>query len=223
MTISPNSLPERDSMSIEVWDDLCDMQAIHSQTGRIGPAMTNDATSMLQAIERGDTIAAERLLALVYDELRKLAAFKMSQEAPGQTLQPTALVHEAWLRLIGGGKPKFENRAHFFSIAAEAMRRILIDRARRKRARRHGGGFERTDLDGLDLAAPDADEQLLAVNEALEKFARKHPVQAELVKLRYFAGMSNEETAHVLGISVSTVKAYWVFSRAWLYKEIRGE
>jgi RNA polymerase sigma factor (TIGR02999 family) len=209
-------------MRIEVWDDLCDMEAIHSQTGRIGPAM-NDATLMLQAIEQGDTLAAERLLALVYDELRKLAAFKMSQEAPGQTLQPTALVHEAWLRLIGGGNPKFENRAHFFSIAAEAMRRILIDRARRKRAVRHGGGFERTDLDGLNLSAPDVDEQILAVNEALEKFASKHPVQAELVKLRYFAGMSNEETAHVLGISVSTVKAYWVFSRAWLYKEIRGE
>jgi RNA polymerase sigma factor (TIGR02999 family) len=222
MTISPHTLPERDSMSIEVWDDLCDMQAIRSQSGRIGPAMTNDATSMLQAIERGDTVAAERLLALVYDELRKLAAFKMSQEAPGQTLQPTALVHEAWLRLMGNAKPKFENRAHFFSIAAEAMRRILIDRARRKRARRHGGGFERTDFDGLDLAAPDADDELLAVHEALEKLANDHPRQAELVKLRYFAGMTNEEVASLLGISVSTAKADWVFSRAWLFKEIKG-
>jgi RNA polymerase sigma factor (TIGR02999 family) len=199
------------------------MQSIRPRGGRNVPTIMNDATSMLQAIERGDTVAAERLLELVYNELRKLAAFKMSQEAPGQTLQPTALVHEAWLRLIGSGNPKFENRAHFFSAAAEAMRRILIDRARRKRARRHGGDFERKELDGFDLAAPEADDQLLAVNDALEELARIHPVQAELVKLRYFAGMTNEETAQLLGISVSTAKNYWAFSRAWLYDAIKGK
>jgi RNA polymerase sigma factor (TIGR02999 family) len=199
------------------------MQVIRPRFGRNMPTIMNDATSMLQAIERGDTVAAERLLELVYNELRKLAAFKMSQEAPGQTLQPTALVHEAWLRLIGGGNPKFENRAHFFSAAAEAMRRILIDRARRKHARRHGGDFERMELDEFDLATPEADDQLLAVNEALEELARKHPVQAELVKLRYFAGMTNEETAQLLGISVSTAKNYWEFSCAWLYDEIQGK
>ena len=146
----------------------------------------------------------------------------MSQESPGQTLQPTALVHEAWLRLIGGASPNFENRAHFFRVAAEAMRRILIDRARRKHTQRHGGGCERVDFDEIDLAAPDADDQLLAVNEALEKLAREHPQQAELVKLRYFAGMTNEETAQIMDISVSTAKNYWAFSRAWLFNEIQG-
>src|SRR6187397_2952516 len=125
----------------------------------------------------------------------------MALEAPGQTLQPTALVHEAWLRLVGGKNPKFENRAHFFSAAAEAMRRILIDRARRKLTQRHGGGYERMELEEQNLAAPDADEQLLAVHEALDKLALEHPAQAQVVKLRYFAGMTNEETARVLGVS----------------------
>src|SRR3984885_4511123 len=130
----------------------------------------------------------------------------MARETPGQTLQPTELVHEAWLRLVCTKSPKFENRNHFFSAAAEAMRRILIDRARRKLAQRHGGGAEQVELDGQDLAAPGADQQLLAVNEVLDKFAKEHPVQAELVKLRYFAGMTNEETAQILDISVSTAK-----------------
>jgi len=180
----------------------------------------SDATVLLSAIEQGEPAAAEKLLDLVYEELRRLAASKMAREAPGQTLQPTELVHEAWLRLIGAENPKFENRAHFFSAAAEAMRRILIDRARRKLTVRHGAGFERVDLDGLDLAAPGADQQLLAVHEVLDNFAKEYPVQAEVVKLRYFAGMTNEETAQVVGISITTVKSYWTFARTWILHAI---
>ena len=159
---------------------------------------------------------------LVYDELRRLAAFKLKSEAPGHTLQLTALVHEAWLRLIGGGDRSFNNRAHFFRAASEAMRRILIDRARRKLAQRHGGGFKRVDLEEADLAAPEAEAQLLAVNEALVKFEQEYAVQAEVVKLRYFSAMTIEEVADILGISVSTVKNYWNFSRAWLLNEIKS-
>src|SRR5208282_2055340 len=182
----------------------------------------SDATLLLMAVEQGDPTAAEKLLDLVYEELRRLAASKMAREARGQTLQPTALVHEAWLRLVGSENPSFENRAHFFSAAAEAMRRILIDRARRRRTRRHGGGYERVDLDECDLVAPQADDELLAVHEALDKLARKHPVQAEVVKLRYFGGRTNKEVAQILDISLTTVKAYWVFARSWLLQEIRG-
>ena len=183
----------------------------------------SDATRLLSAVEQGDAKAAGELLDLVYDELRRLAAFKLAQESPGQTLQPTALVHEAWLRLVGDRHPTFKDRAHFFRATAEAMRRILIDRARRKLTQRHGGDYQRVDWDGFDLAAPGTDDQLLAVNEALDKLALTHPVQAELVKLRYFAGMTNEEVAQVLDISVSTAKNYWTFSRAWLLNEIEGE
>ena len=181
-----------------------------------------NATLLLTAVERGDPKATDELLELVYGELRVLATYKMAQESPGQTLQPTALVHEAWLRLLGSETPSFQNRAHFFSAAAEAMRRILIDRARRKLTQRHGGGYERVDLDGYDLAAPESDQQLLAVHDALDKLAAEHPVQAELVKLRYFAGLTNEETAQLLNISVSTAKNYWAFSRAWLLREIES-
>jgi RNA polymerase sigma factor (TIGR02999 family) len=179
-----------------------------------------DATLLLTAVEQGDPNAAGKLLELVYEELRKLAASKMAQEAPGQTLQATALVHEAWLRLVGANHPKFENRAHFFAAAAEAMRRILIDRARRRLTQRHGGGIERVELEEQNLAAPVADEQLLAVHEALDKLALEHPAQAQVVKLRYFAGMTNEETAQVLGVSVATVKNYWTFARTWIFQEI---
>jgi RNA polymerase sigma factor (TIGR02999 family) len=181
-----------------------------------------DATVMLAAIEAGDSQAAEQLLVIVYDELRRLAASKIAMEAPGQTLQPTALVHEAWLRLVGDQPPSFKDREHFFRTSAEAMRRILIDRARRKHTKRHGGGYQRVDFEGFDLAAPAADDQLLALNEALDKFAVEHPVQAELVKLRYFAGLTNEEVSQVLGVSISTVKNYWTFSRAWLLNEIES-
>jgi RNA polymerase sigma factor (TIGR02999 family) len=180
----------------------------------------SDATVMLAAVERGDPKAAQELLVLVYDELRRIAAFKMAHESPGQTLQPTALVHEAWMRLVGNETPTFNNRAHFFHTASEAMRRILIDRARRKRTERHGGGYLRVELEGFDPAAPDADDQLLAVHEAVDKLALEHPVQAQLVKLKYFAGMTNEEVSEVMGISVATVKNYWTFSRAWLLDEI---
>jgi len=182
----------------------------------------SDATLLLTAIEQGDRNAAGELLELVYDELRRLATSKMAREAPGQTLQPTALVHEAWLKLVGAKSPKFENRAHFFSAAAEAMRRILIDRARRKMTMRHGAGFERVVLEEQDLVAPNLDEQMLAVHEVLDKLATEHPQQAEVVKLRYFAGMTNEETAKVLGVSVATVKNYWTFARTWIFCEIRN-
>jgi RNA polymerase sigma factor (TIGR02999 family) len=180
----------------------------------------SDATLLLTAIEQGNPTAAEKLLDLVYEELRRLAASKISREAPYQTLQPTALVHEAWLRLMGSGQPAFENRAHFFSAAAEAMRRILIDRARRKLTVRHGGGYERIDVEQLDLASPDADQEILAVDEVLDEFARQHPVKAEVVKLRFFVGMTHEETARVLGISEATARNYWTFARAWILNEI---
>jgi len=183
----------------------------------------SDATVMLAAVEAGAPQAAEQLLALVYDELRRLAASKLALEAPGQTLQPTALVHEAWLRLVGDANPSFKDRKHFFCASAEAMRHILIDRARRKRTKRHGADYRRIDFEDLDLAAPGADEQLLAVNEALDQLALEHPVQAEVVKLRYFGGMTNEEISEVLGVSISTVKNYWTFSRAWMLNEIEAE
>jgi len=185
----------------------------------------SEATIMLTAIKAGDSKAAEDLLVLVYDELRRLAASKLARETPGQTLQPTALVHEAWLRLVGDKSPSFNDREHFFRASAEAMRRILIDRARRKHTRRHGGEYQRVDLSGFDLAAPapTSEDQLLAVDEALDKFALEHPIQAELVKLRYFAGLTNEEVSKVLGISVSTAKNYWNFSRAWLLNEIENQ
>ena len=183
----------------------------------------SDATVMLAAIQAGDSKAAEELLVLVYDELRRLATSKLAQVTPGQTLQPTALVHEAWLRLVGGQNRSFNDRGHFFRACAEAMRHILIDRARRKQSKRHGGGYRRVDFEVLDLAAPCADDHLLAVNEALDKLALAHPVQAELVKLRYFAGLTNEEVAEVLGISVTTAKNYRKFSRAWLLNEMGSE
>jgi RNA polymerase sigma factor (TIGR02999 family) len=183
----------------------------------------SDATVMLAAIDAGDSKSAEQLLVLVYDELRRLAASKLALEAPGQTLQPTALVHEAWLRLVGDQNPSFKDRTHFFCAAAEAMRHILIDRARRKQAKRHGGDYRRVDFEDFDLAAPSADDQLLAVDEALDKLSLEHPIQGKVVKLRYFAGLTNEEISEVLGISASTVKNYWTFSRAWLLNEIEEQ
>jgi RNA polymerase sigma factor (TIGR02999 family) len=183
---------------------------------------TSNATVLLNALERGSPKAADELLELVYQELRQLATHKMAQEPPGQTLQPTALVHETWLRLIGSQNPSFANRAHFFSAAAEAMRRILVDRARRRNTQRHGGGYQRVDLADYDLAAPQPDDQLLAVNDALEKLAQSRPVLAEVVKLRYFGGRTNEEVAQILDISLTTVKSYWAFARAWLLQEIKN-
>ena len=183
----------------------------------------SDVTRILEAAQQGDPTAADQLLPLVYEELRRLAAHKMSNEAQGHTLQPTALVHEAWLRLTGNADVKWDGRAHFFGAAAEAMRRILIERARRKHAARHGGDQQRMDLQEVDLAAPGDEDQLLAVNDALDKLATEHKVEAEIVKLRYFVGMTNEEAAAVLGISLRTAKYYWTHARAWLYREIQGQ
>jgi RNA polymerase sigma factor (TIGR02999 family) len=180
----------------------------------------SDVTRVIEAAQRGDPKAADELLPLVYQELRKLAASRMANEAAGNTLQPTALVHEAWLRLVGKDNPEFSGRAHFFAAAAEAMRRILIDRARSKRAVRHGGGQVRVDIQPLDLAFPGTDDQLLAVNEALEKLAAQDPFEAELVKLRYFVGLTVEEAASVLNISARTARNYWAHARTWLYREI---
>ena len=183
----------------------------------------SDLTVTLQQIEQGDSQAATRLLPLVYDELRKLAAQKMSHENPGQTLQATALVHEAWLRLGGDQQPVWQNRAHFFAAAAEAMRRILIDNARRKSALRHGGRAEHVNLnpDSLELASGMDDDQLLAVHEALDRLAAHDAAKAELVKLRFFAGLTMEQAAQVLGLSIPTAKRHWAYARAWLYREIR--
>jgi RNA polymerase sigma factor (TIGR02999 family) len=182
--------------------------------------MASEVTKVLEAIQRGEPNAANQLLPLVYDELRRVAASKMAREAPGQTLQPTALVHEAWLRLAANENPKWENRAHFFGAAAEAMRRILIDNARRKHALRHGGGQQRLSLDDVDLAAATEEDQLLAVHEALDKLAAQDELKAQLVKLRYFVGLTIAEAAEVLGISEPTAKRYWAYARAWLYREI---
>jgi len=180
----------------------------------------SQVTQILESIGEGDPKAAEQLLPLVYDELRRLAARKMAQESPGHTLQPTALVHEAWLRLVGNERSRWDGRGHFFAAAAEAMRRILIDRARRRAAVRHGAGQERVDLDAAELVSPGDDEQLLAVNEALDKFGREYPDQAELVKLRYFVGMTNDEAAEALGIPSRKAKYQWTHARAWLFDEI---
>jgi RNA polymerase sigma factor (TIGR02999 family) len=182
----------------------------------------SDVTRILQSMESGDAQAADELLPLVYGELRKLAASKMANESPNQTLQPTALVHEAWLRLTGNENVKWNGRAHFFGAAAEAMRRILIDNARRKQALRHGGDQQRLDVDDIEIAAPGKEEELLAINDALEEFAKIDPQKAELVKLRYFVGLKVEETAEVLGISVPTAIRWWNYSRAWLYQKIQG-
>lgn len=182
----------------------------------------SDVTQILQAIEQGDARAADELLPLVYDELRKLAASKMAHELPGQTLQPTALVHEAWLRVSNNPHQQWDSRAHFFGAAAEAMRRILIDNARRKKALRHGAGQQRLDVQELEIAAPAPDEQLLALDEALEKLAGEHPAKAQLVKLRYFAGLSIEEAAQTLKISEATAKRWWSYARAWLLCETKA-
>jgi RNA polymerase sigma factor (TIGR02999 family) len=183
----------------------------------------SEVTHILERVEQGDPRAAEELLPLVYAELRKLAAAKMAQEVPGNTLQPTALVHEAWLRLTGGENLRWNNRAHFFGAAAEAMRRILIESARRKRAARHGGGQVRLDIEELEIAAGGKDDELLAVHDALEKFAARDKQKADLVKLRYFVGLTTEESAEILGISVPTADRWWNFSRAWLFEEIERQ
>jgi RNA polymerase sigma factor (TIGR02999 family) len=183
----------------------------------------NEVTRILSAIEQGDPKAAEGLLPLVYDELRKLAARRLAQEKPGQTLQATALVHEAYVRLVGpDGGQNWDSRGHFFAAAAEAMRRILIDNARRKRTGKHGGGHRCRDLDEVEIVAGEPVEDLLALDEALTRLAAEDPAKAELVKLRYFAGLSIEEAAAALGISVATAKRRWAYARAWLFRAVEG-
>ena len=180
----------------------------------------SEITRILTAIEQGDAKSTDELLPVVYNELRRLAAYKMANEPAGHTLQPTALVHEAWLKLVDSPAQSWQNRAHFFGAAAEAMRRLLIARARRKGRQRRGSGAEHLDVDELEIASPAPDDQLLALNEALDRFAALEPEQAELVKLRYFVGLKIEESAEVLGISEATAKRWWTYARAWLLNEI---
>jgi len=180
----------------------------------------SDITQILKAAQEGDKKAAEELLPLVYAELRRMAASKMAREAPNQTLQPTALVHEAWLRLTGDENRKWEGRNHFFAAAAESMRRILIDKARSKAAVKHGGGMQRVDLEKVTLASETEDTQLLAINDALEELAQERPQCAEVVKLKYFVGMTDKECGEVLGLAERTVKRYWAFAKASLYDQL---
>jgi RNA polymerase sigma factor (TIGR02999 family) len=181
-------------------------------------------TNVLSAIEQGDPHAAEQLLPLVYDELRRLAAAKLAQEKPGQTLDATALVHEAYVRLVAtpseGEAQEWEGRGHFFAAAAEAMRRILVEKARRQGRKKHGGGHPRVDFELANFASPMPDENLLALDEAMTRLAKENPLRARLVQLRFYAGLSNEEAAKILGISGITAKRYWRHARAWLHREV---
>ena len=180
----------------------------------------NDVTHVLQALQAGDSDAAERLLSLVYHELRRLARARMARERPGATLQPTALVHEAYMRLFSGKTPRFENRAHFFVAAAEAMRRILVERARRRARLKRGGDQERVTL-GVDPAAPAVDaETLIALDQALTRLAERDPTMSRVVELRYYAGLTIEETAHALGVAPRSINRLWLAGRAWLHREL---
>jgi RNA polymerase sigma factor (TIGR02999 family) len=206
----------KDKALLIFWLVRC--QIIHNNRG-----LVPDITLILNRAGKGDSTAAEELLPLIYDELRKLASAKMSRESREYTLQATALVHEAWLRLGGENQEDWQNRAHFFSAAAEAMRRILIEGARRRRAERHGGGQERVDVDdpSLVIAAPNgADNEMVAVHEALDRLQKGNARAAEVVKLKYFVGLTLEQAADVLGIAVPTAKRDWAYARAWLFKEI---
>jgi RNA polymerase sigma factor (TIGR02999 family) len=187
-----------------------------------------EVTHILSAIEQGDPHAAEQLLPLVYDELRRLAAQKLAQEKPGQTLQATALVHEAYTRLLGGGEAaerrgqRWESQGHFFAAAAEAMRRILIDRAREKRSAKRGGSRKKLDIDAVDVATRATPDQLLAIDDALAKLAREDPAAARLVELRYFGGLTVDEAGKALGMSTATAYRHWKYARAWLHGELLG-
>lgn len=184
----------------------------------------SEITRILEAAQRGEAAAAGVLLPLVYDELRRLATHKMAQEAPGQTLQPTALVHEAWLRLVTPDQQaQFQNRAHFFGAAAEAMRRILVDRAREKKALKRGGDLERVNVDDVQLLASMPDDELLAVDEALDRLATVDTRAAEMVKLCFFVGFTQGEAARELGVSLATAERIWAFARAWLLREVRKD
>jgi len=182
----------------------------------------SDVTHLLDAMQRGESQAAEALLPRVYEELRRIAAYKMAQESAGHTLQPTALVHEAWLRMIGDGNERFAGRAHFFAVAAEAMRRILVESARRKRSLKRGGGAQREELDESHLVLAAPSEEMLAIDEALDRLAAEDPQSANLVKLRYFVGMTMDEAAAALGLPLRTAERLWTYARAWLRREISG-
>jgi RNA polymerase sigma factor (TIGR02999 family) len=187
-------------------------------------APMDDVTRILSAIAQGDRQAASQLLPVVYDELRKLAAHRIANQTPGQTLQPTALVHEAYLRLVGDPEGSdWDNRGHFFAAAAEAMRRILVENARRKGRRKHGGGLARQDLDAAEPVVPEVREDLLALDEALTKLVSVDPQAAQLVQLRYFAGLSIPEASHSLGVSPRTADRLWAFARVWLLREVAGD
>ena len=181
-------------------------------------------TQILCAIQQGESHAAERLLPLVYDELRRLAARKLNHENPGQTLQPTALVHEAYVRLVDvANQQRWDSRGHFFSAAAEAMRRILVEKARRKRRLKRGGDLNRQDFDEAAVAAPELSTDLIALDESLERLREKDPMKCDLVKLRFFAGLTNEQAADALGISTTTADRYWAYARAWLFRQMAKE
>jgi RNA polymerase sigma factor (TIGR02999 family) len=184
----------------------------------------SEVTRILSAMEQGDSQAAEHLLPLVYDELRRLAAQHLANEKPGQTLTATALVHEAYLRLVGkADEPRWESRGHFYAAAAESMRRILVENARRKRSLKRGGGLARQELREVELVAPEPREDLLALDEALDRLAAKDQLKADLVKLRYFAGLPGAQAARALGISRATADRYWAYARAWLHREMTRE
>ena len=180
-----------------------------------------DVTRILNAIEQGDAKAADDLLPLVYEELRRLAAYKMLQELPGQTLQATALVHEAYIRLVEGADKKWDSQGHFFKAAAEAMRRILVENARRKQRKKHGGEHHRIDIENVDCPADPGSQELLALDSAIAKLSEQEPLKADLVKLRYFAGLTSEQAAKVLNVSKATADRYWAYARAWLLNEVR--
>ena len=182
----------------------------------------SQVTLILQAIERGEMHSPEELIPLVYDELRRLAAVRLAAEPAGQTLQPTALVHEAWMRLIGGQAQTWENRAHFFGAAAEAMRRIMIERARRKSRIKHGGGQERVNIEKIDIAVALPDEKVLLVDEALERLEKEDPETAQIVKLRFFGGLNNDEIAKITGKNGRTIRRQWDYAKVWLFKCIQG-
>jgi RNA polymerase sigma factor (TIGR02999 family) len=183
----------------------------------------NEVTRILSAVEQGDPLAAEQLLPLVYAELRELAARRLARERPGQTLQATALVHEAYLRLVGGDRPRdWNGRGHFYAAAAEAMRRILIETARRKNSRKRGGGQVRRDIDAIDVVAPETPDEVLALDEALTRLAGTDPQAAELVRLRFFTGLPLPEVAQLLGVAPRTADRLWAYARAWLHREVYG-
>lgn len=183
----------------------------------------SDVTIALQAVGRGEAAAAEELLPLLYADLRRQAGAQMARESGGQTLQPTALVHEAWLRLVRSGNPCWQNRAHFYGAAAEAMRRILIESARRKARLKRGGGQVRVDLEGLELAAASPEEKVLLIDEALTILRAADPQRAEVVQLKFFGGLTNQEVAESLGVTERTIERHWAYARAWLFHRIQAQ